>query len=193
MSLELNIFISVVMGCVAAKIAHERGRNPYWWFIVGTLCCWGIPAIISLVILPNLREIAAKEIKNNEDKRRLLEQLQQTQLKLQVFQRITNERIDHHDGVLGLDTKAGVAPQSLLPGATPHQLTPPPLPAAQPVQPVPVIWHYVVGDVQHGPVTASQLVDLMSARTISRDTLVWNQEMASWLPMKDTPEFRNYH
>jgi len=193
MSLELYIFISVVMGCVAAWGAHERGRNPYWWFIVGTLCCSGIPAIISLFILPNLREIAAKEKKNNEDKRRLLEQVQQTQLKLQVFQRITNERIDHHDGVLGLDTKAGVPLQSALPGASPHQLAPPPLPVATPTEPAPAIWHYAVGDVQHGPVTASQLVDLMSARTLSRDTLVWNQEMPGWLPMKDTPEFRNYH
>jgi len=193
MPFELNILISVVMGGVAAKIAHERGRNPFWWFIVGTGCCWGIPAIIYLFNLPNLREIAAKEMKNNEDKRRLLEQLQQTQLKLQVFQRITNERIDHHDGVLGLDTKAGVPPQSALPGASPHQLAPPPLPVATPTEPAPAIWHYAVGDVQHGPVTAAQLIDLMSARTISRDTLVWNQEMPGWLPMKDTPEFRNYH
>lgn len=193
MPFELNILISVVMGGVTAKIAHERGRNPYWWFICGAMCCWGIPAIISLYSQPNLREIEAKEIKNNEDKRRLLEQLQQTQLKLQVFQRITNERIDHHDGVLGLDTKAGVPPQVALPGATPHQLAPPPLPAAQPAQPAPAIWHYAIGDVQHGPVTASQLIDLLSDRTLSRDTLVWNQEMPGWLPMKDTPEFRNYH
>jgi len=193
MPFELHILISVVMGGVTAKIAHERGRNPYWWFISGAMCCWGIPAIASLYSQPNLREIEAKEIKNNEDKRRLLEQLQQTQLKLQVFQRITNERIDHHDGVLGLDTKAGVPPQVALPGATPHQLAPPPLPAAQPAQPAPAIWHYAIGDVQHGPVTASQLIDLLSNRTLSRDTLVWNQEMPGWLPIKDTPEFRNYH
>lgn len=192
MPFELLILIHVIMGGVVAKIAHNRGRNPFGWFILGTMCCWGIPAIVMLYSQPNLREIEAKEIKNNEDKRRLLEQLQQTELKLQVFQRITNERIDHHDGIHGLDTKAGVAPQSLLPGATPHQLTPPPLPAAQPAQPAPATWHYAIGDVQHGPVTASQLVDLMSARTISRDTLVWNQAMPSWLPMKDTPEFRNY-
>ena len=192
MSFEIQIVIHVIMGGVVAMIADNRGRNPYGWFILGAMCCYGIPAIILLYSQPNLREIEAKEMKNNEDKRRLMEQLQQTQLKLQVFQRITNERIDNHDEVLGLDTKAGVAPQSLLPGATPHQLTPPPLPAAQPAQPAPAIWHYAIGDVQHGPVTASQLVDLMSARTISRDTLVWNQAMPSWLPMKDTPEFRNY-
>ena len=193
MPFELNLLICVVMGGVAANIAHNRGRNPYWWFICGAMCCWGIPAIISLYSQPNLREIEAKEIKNTEDKRRLLEQLQQTQLKLQVFQRITNERIDHHDGVLGLDTKAGVAPQSLLPGATPQQLAPPPLPAAQPAPPAPAIWHYAIGDIQYGPITSAQLVDHLSARTISRDTLVWNHEMPGWLPMKDTPEFRNYH
>jgi len=192
MPFELHIFISVVTGFVVARIAHERGRNPFLWFIPGAMCCYGIPAIISLYSQPNLREIEAKEMKNNEDKRRILEQLKQTQLKLQVFQRITNERIDHHDGVLGLDTKAGVPPQSALPGASPHQLAPPPLPVATPTEPAPAIWHYAIGGVQYGPITSAQLVDQLSARTISRDTLVWNQELPGWVPMKDTPEFRNY-
>ena len=181
------------MGGVVAMIADNRGRNPFGWFILGTMCCYGIPAIVLLYSSPNLREIEAKEIKNNEDKRRLMEQLQQTQLKLQVFQRITNERIDHHDAVLGLDTKAGVPPPGALSGATPHQLAPPPLPTALPAEPAPAIWHYAIGDIQQGPVNAAQLVDLLSARTLTRDTLVWNQEMPGWLPMKDTPEFRNYH
>lgn len=191
MPYELHIIIHVIMGGVVAKIAHNRGRNPFGWFILGTICCYGIPAIILLYSSQNLRELEAKEIRNNEDKRRLMEQLQQTQLKLQVFQRITNERIDNHDEVLGLDTKAGV-PAVGLSGGTPHQIAPPPLPAAQPEQPGPAIWHYAVGDVQHGPVAAARLVELLTARTISRDTLVWHQAMPGWLPMKDTPEFRNY-
>ena len=94
------------MGGVVAMIADNRGRNPFGWFILGAMCCYGIPAIILLYSSPNLREIEAKEIKNNEDKRRLMEQLQQTQLKLQVFQRITNERIDWGDA-------ATVGPASL--------------------------------------------------------------------------------
>lgn len=191
MPYELHIIIHVIMGGVVAKIAHNRGRNPFGWFILGTICCYGIPAIILLYSSQNLRELEAKEIRNNEDKRRLMEQLQQTQLKLQVFQRITNERIDNHDEVLGLDTKAGV-PAVGLAGETPHQIAPPPLPTAQPDQPAPAIWHYAVGDVQHGPVAAARLVELLTARTISRDTLVWHQAMPGWLPMKDTPEFRNY-
>ena len=192
MPFELHIIIHVIMGGVVAKIAHNRGRNPFGWFILGATCCFGIPAIALLYSMPNLRELEAKEIKNNEDKRRLMEQLQQTQLKLQVFQRITNERIDNHDEVLGLDTKAGV-PAVGLSGERPHQIALPPLPAAQPAQPAQAIWHYAIGDVQHGPVAAALLVELLTARTISRETLVWHQGMSGWLPIKDTPEFRNYH
>ena len=191
MSFELQIFLGVIIAGVTAVIANERGRNPFGWFVLGFLCCCG--AIPALFILPNLKEAQARETKNAEDKRRLMEQLQQTQLKLQVFQRITNERIDNHDAVLGLDTKAGVPPPGALSGATPHQLAPPPLPTALPAEPAPAIWHYAIGDIQQGPVNAAQLVDLLSARTLTRDTLVWNQEMPGWLPMKDTPEFRNYH
>ena len=48
MPFELHIIIHVIMGGVVAKIAHNRGRNPFGWFILGTMCCYGIFAIILL-------------------------------------------------------------------------------------------------------------------------------------------------
>jgi hypothetical protein len=191
MPTEVSIVIGLIIAGVTAYIAEQRGRNPLGWFVLGWLCC--CIAIPALFVLPNLKEAEALELKNTEDKRRLQEQLRQEQLKLRAFQRITNERIDHHDGVLGLDTKAGVPPQVALPGGAPSQLAPPPLPVGQTTEPSPPIWHYALASVQYGPVTADQLIDLLTARSITRDTLIWNSEMKGWLPMKDSPEFRNYH
>jgi len=130
--------------------------------------------------------VEALALKNEGDKRRLQDQLKLEQLKLQAYQRITNERIDQHDAVLGLDTKAGVPAMRTLAGGSPDQL-PSTLPAPDPTS---SNWYYTFKNGKNGPVTTAQLVYLLSARTITGETLVWNSDMEAWKPIKDLPEFQ---
>lgn len=43
-------------------------------------------------------------------------------------------------------------------------------------------WYYAVGDQRHGPVEQAEFDRLVSAGTITADTLVWRQGMAAWQP-----------
>lgn len=46
-------------------------------------------------------------------------------------------------------------------------------------------WYYALDDKQCGPVTETQLTDLLNARAISRDTLVWRNGMGEWQPLHE--------
>src|SRR5258708_9538399 len=45
-------------------------------------------------------------------------------------------------------------------------------------------WFYAINDQKTGPVSDSQLDELLSSGTINRDTLVWREGMAEWQPLK---------
>lgn len=45
-------------------------------------------------------------------------------------------------------------------------------------------WFYALGDQQTGPVSDSQLDDLLRSGKITSDTLVWREGMADWQPLK---------
>ncbi len=64
------------------------------------------------------------------------------------------------------------------PAATPA--TPPPLPQQQ--------WFIGVGGAQQGPYGSAALTGLISAGTLSRTTLVWQNGMSGWLPAEQVPE-----
>jgi uncharacterized membrane protein len=45
-------------------------------------------------------------------------------------------------------------------------------------------WHYAVGGQQQGPIDDAQLDALIQAGTVTQDTLVWREGMASWQPLR---------
>ncbi len=53
-------------------------------------------------------------------------------------------------------------------------------------------WYYVVGGAQQGPAQAQEIPALIAAGTITRDTLVWKNGMADWLPAGQTELARHF-
>jgi uncharacterized RDD family membrane protein YckC len=43
-------------------------------------------------------------------------------------------------------------------------------------------WYYANGDQQTGPITDAELAQLVNARTITTETLVWHEGMTEWQP-----------
>ncbi len=46
-------------------------------------------------------------------------------------------------------------------------------------------WYYAQADQRQGPITDSQLDELLAAGTINENTLVWREGLADWVPLKD--------
>ena len=65
--------------------------------------------------------------------------------------------------------------------AAPAPAGPPPLPGA-------AQWFVGVGGVQQGPYDKAALSGLIGAGTLTRETLVWKDGMAGWLPAAQVPE-----
>ena len=45
-------------------------------------------------------------------------------------------------------------------------------------------WHYIIGATQHGPVSENELSRLAANGIITNDSLVWNESMADWQPLR---------
>ena len=62
---------------------------------------------------------------------------------------------------------------------------PPPIPAA-------IQYFYASNGQQAGPVSLEQLRALFANRTVNKDSLVWKQGMANWMPLKDVEELKAF-
>lgn len=49
----LSIFIWLLVGFMTAKLAQQKGRDPYMWFAIGVLL--GIFALLILILLPPVK------------------------------------------------------------------------------------------------------------------------------------------
>ncbi len=86
---------------------------------------------------------------------------------------------------LGRRMAEGLTPQqppaaAAAPAPADTPATPPPLPQQQ--------WFIGVGGAQQGPYGSAALTGLISAGTLSRTTLVWQNGMSGWLPAEQVPE-----
>ena len=61
----------------------------------------------------------------------------------------------------------------------------PPAPPAPPtnVTPAGELWHYAVSGRSQGTATPAQLAAMQRQGTLGRDTMVWRQGMAAWMPL----------
>lgn len=53
-------------------------------------------------------------------------------------------------------------------------------------------WYYVINNIQNGPVPATEMAALIGAGRITRDTLVWSEGMATWLPAGQSELARHF-
>lgn len=82
---------------------------------------------------------------------------------------------------MGQNIQAGASAPPAMPGA--GAPTPPPMPQLQ--------VYVAVNGQQQGPFGLAQLQQYVQAGQVTKDTLVWKQGMAGWLPASQVPELAN--
>jgi hypothetical protein len=172
--LLISLVVHVVLGIVTASIAANRGRSGVGWFFIGIIA--GCVGVILALVLPDLRQQEAQMRRQELENRRLREQLAKERQVADNRHGHVERRLGVHDQALGVDT----APAAALPGGAG---APPPLPS-------PSTWFYARGQERLGPVPAETIRQLLQARVIAADTLVWREGMADWQPLSHTDDFR---
>ncbi len=166
----------VIFGAITGTVAHFKGRNVAGWAALGFICGIGLLGFVPVIIvacLPNVKEQAARDAYIAEENRRLREQLRQERIKSESFRQHATARLDAHDQHLGLDTKtAGPALGGGIPVA--GQLGMGGSDAAR--------WFYGARGQTNGPVKASEMAALIRKAVVTRETLVWSEDLADWQP-----------
>lgn len=185
------LFVNVIFAVISGVVAHNKGRNVVGWTLLGLL---GWVPLVVVACLPNLNEQKARESYQAEENRRLREQLRQERIKSETFRQHAAARLDAHDQHLGLDTRSAgpmlgapqtageLGPANPLAAATPYDLS-------DPAAPTGPRWYYGRQGQTLGPVRASEIADLIRTQIITRETLLWSDEMADWTPAGDVATF----
>jgi hypothetical protein len=188
MTLAVLLILKLIFGGVCAAIASAKGRSAVGWFFIGF-----IGDLIGLIIILVLSDLKAEQRRFDEinaDRRRLKEQLRQERLKAESFRRYSAARLDSHDRVLGVDTKA--MPELSAGGDVVPEV--PGLPPADGMPPVPAssgtLWYFEREGAPQGPVPESRLATLLRNGEIASTTLVWTESMSGWTAARDVDPFR---
>src|SRR5205823_6354128 len=148
------LIFGLIMGGAVAAIAHGKGRSPIGWFFIGFF--FPLIGLIIVLVISNVNQEKYLRARQDEDNRRLREQLRQERIKHETLREYTMKRLDVHDQVLGVDTKSvqvlpGENAQVFLPGSEGGE-TPPPQTAPQP--PRLDGWYFEQNGETRGPVKA---------------------------------------
>jgi len=185
------LVFAILMGVVCSLVANSRGRSALGWFFIGFF--FGIFALIVLFVIPDLKELEAREQRLRNENRLLREQVKSHRVVADLRHDRQERRLTVHDRALGVDTSG--APQ--LPdgdGADAEPWTdtaPPPLP--RPVPPTTAdefaaaSWRYAAGAQARGPVSFKDLRALFVHGDVTPATLVWTPGMAEWLAVGNLP------
>lgn len=64
MPIYTTLFLAFIIGVITAYIANQRGRNLFFWFVMGVL--FGVIGLLFLLILPDRNEMRKKMLKEME-------------------------------------------------------------------------------------------------------------------------------
>ena len=181
----LNIVIMAVFGGICAAIAHERGRSPIGWFVVGAIfSCLGL---ILLLVLPNLKQQEAQHSRMRSENRRLRERLRKERMVSDERHAATNQRLAVHDEALGVDTIGADEERATIEtGQIDSEMAPPPTPVVDDG----TEWYYLEGQSRIGPVRMVDMQRLWGDRRISTETLVWSADMNDWAALRSVENLR---
>ena len=175
----IQLTAGLVCGVIAAVIASNKGRSPVGWFFGGFFL--GIVGIIVVAVLSNPKAERSYRARIENENRRLREQMRQERVKGETFRQYSMNRLDAHDGALGMDTRSLAAGA---PSAGTPQLDWSVGTAAPPADPTFPNWYYECRGETRGPVAAESLQALIVANEITPQTLVWSEGMADWAPLQ---------
>jgi len=183
--LIILLIVAITCATISGAVASYKGRNIVGWaalgFGGGFLCgVFGLIPIIIVACLPNVKEQAERDRFIAEENRRLREQLRQERIKSETFRQHAMSRLDAHDQHLGIDTRqmgpqlaagGGGANQQLLgEGVTPGS------------ENNDARWYYGREGRTIGPVRLSEILDMIRLQVITRETLVWSEDLVEWQP-----------
>jgi len=127
------------------------------------------------------------QLRQDDENRRLREQLRQERIKHDTLREYTMRRLDAHDQVLGIDTRA-------LPALEQRNNVAGFLPPAnnEPVaQPRSNLWYFATNGETRGPVPPDTIRAMLRAGQISGTTLLWADHMPDWRPAELVEDFRD--
>lgn len=207
----VQIIIWVICGLICSAIAASKGRNVVGWFFVGLLA--SVIGIIIIACMSNLKQEKARLEWAESERRRLREQLRQERTKSETFRQYSMTRLDAHDRALDVDTRSVAA----FPGAehaspfqqltqkpgnraadskaqTPESafqnLTAQSAPAAPPVPDGGIQWYYEVSGQAVGPVSETDIRNLLRSGRIPGRTLLWTEGLGQWTFADQIEAFR---
>jgi hypothetical protein len=190
------LVFGLIMGGAVAAIAHGKGRSPVGWFFVGFF--FGIIGLIVVLVSSNLNQERYLRARQDEENRRLREQLRQERVKHETLREYTMRRLDVHDQVLGVDTRSlqalpTDAPAAYLPGAegaTSAASSPTPTPEPSP-PPRSNAWYFEQNGETRGPVSPENIQSMLADGQLSGTTLLWADHLPDWRPAALVPEFQH--
>lgn len=177
------LFIRLILAFVASAIASSKGRSRAGWFFGGLL--FDIWAIILVAVLPNLKDERRRKAQDDMEHRRLREQLRQERIKNEALRQHVAARLDTHDNLLGVDTRAET-PLLDAPGAagSAAQL------AGEPAEPVSgPRWYYARDGQTRGPYSADQMEDMRRNGVVDKACWVMPVGGQDWIPLSDVDTF----
>src|SRR5882724_9877564 len=197
------LVFGLIMGGAVAAIAHGKGRSPVGWFFVGFF--FGVIGLIVVLVSSNLNQEKYLRARQDEENRRLREQLRQERVKHETLREYTMRRLDAHDDVLGVDTRslqalptenapaylpdASVGAGSPRPGSEVEATSP-----LQPTQPEPLprsnAWYFEQNGETRGPVSPEAIQAMLAGNQISGTTLLWADHLPDWRPAALIPDFQ---
>jgi hypothetical protein len=186
------LVFGLIMGAAVAAIAHNKGRSPVGWFFVGFF--FGVIGLIVVLVSSNLNQEKYLRARQDEENRRLREQLRQERVKHETLREYTMRRLDAHDEVLGVDTRSLQAlpientPAYLPAGevATLQAASPEPVPAPPPHSNA---WYFEQNGETRGPIGPEVIQSMLADGQISGTTLLWADHLPDWCPAALIPEF----
>jgi len=174
--LLVQLGFMVLIGAICTAIASNRGRSPVGWFFIGLV--GGCIGLILVLVLPDLKKEAETKKREKRLRGKLQEELTQERMKNQAFRGHASNRLDAHDGHLGVDTRTAA-------GGT---LPPPPVPDEL-EEGIPTAgWHIVLPGLEaEGPFSLDEMRDRFATEEVSEKTLVWHESLDDWVSAASSP------
>jgi hypothetical protein len=187
------LIVGLICGGACALIAHGKGRSPIAWFFIGLLL--GVIGVVMSLVSSNRKQIDYTRIQQDQENRRLREQLRQERIKHETLRDYTMRRLDAHDQVLGVDTRSLQAlpaenAQNLLPTAE-VAIPASPAAASQPAPPHSNAWYFEQNGETRGPVPSEVIHAMLAENQLTGTTLLWADHLPDWRPAALIPEFQH--
>lgn len=187
------LIFGLIMGGAVAAIAHGKGRSPVGWFFIGFLL--GVIGLVIVLVVSNVNQEKYLRARQDEENRRLREQLRQERIKHETLREYTMKRLDVHDQVLGVDTRSVQAlPGENAPAALSYAPSdnPQSAPAEAVVEkPKSDAWYFEQNGETRGPVKAEVIQAMLADGQLTGHTLLWADHLPDWRPAAVIPEFQH--